>query len=380
MAGGSLYKRGGVWWCQIYNGAVENGKRSRLRFSTGCKLKMQARAFLTDYLARQQMVDSGEDCSLDDLYQSWLEQARGRYSNDKTLFDFSKQLEKCLSALKDLGVSFVSGVDSDVMNRVVSVWLNESASHNTINKRVNRLKSLIDYGVDLGVVPGNPLARFKSLPPLPVKQRAALTKEECSLLLSQSSGVAHAMWAVFLYCGLRSSELSNLPWSNVDLKKNVLRVAPFGGSSVKTQSSIRAIPLRSELVSVLSALPRKSEYVFTSAICKPFRSERILFMFKAAMRRALCAIHGVPFGKRMGKEFKQKHFIQYQRVADRLKVLDVHSLRYTFATNLIACGADVKTTQYLLGHSSPNVTLKIYAQFSPGNSQNAVNLISDFGI
>lgn len=380
MAGGSLYKRGKIWWCQIYSGSVVDGKRPRLRMSTGCEMKLQARAFLSRLLADMQAMESGEDYPLRELVRSWCAYAKPRFSNKKTFDDYSEQLEKCLSALAGHGVEMVSGVSSASLDKVVSLWISAKTSHNTINKRVNRLKALLDYAVDKGFVPANPLVRYKSLPPSPVKQRSALTAKECSLLLSLSSGVRHVMWAVFLYCGLRSSELARLPWCNVDLQKKVLRVAPYGGSTVKTENSIRAIPLRPELVALLSALPRCSEYLFTSALGKPYRNERILFMFKADMKKALCSIYGLPFGKRMGRAYKQKHSMQYKQVADRLKVLDVHSLRYTFATNLIASGADVKTTQYLLGHSSPNVTLKIYAQFSPGNSENAVNRILDYGI
>jgi integrase len=40
-----------------------------------------------------------------------------------------------------------------------------------------------------------------------------------------------------------------------------------------------------------------------------------------------------------------------------------HLLRHTYATRLVENGFDIKTVQYLLGHSTPHMTLKIYAHY-----------------
>lgn len=37
-----------------------------------------------------------------------------------------------------------------------------------------------------------------------------------------------------------------------------------------------------------------------------------------------------------------------------------HIFRHTYATNLYYAGIDIKTAQYLLGHSSLDMTLKVY--------------------
>ena len=43
----------------------------------------------------------------------------------------------------------------------------------------------------------------------------------------------------------------------------------------------------------------------------------------------------------------------------------IHSLRHTYASFAIAQGADVKTLQMQLGHSSPNITLNTYTALWP---------------
>jgi integrase len=42
------------------------------------------------------------------------------------------------------------------------------------------------------------------------------------------------------------------------------------------------------------------------------------------------------------------------------RVLDLHALRHTYGTRLVAAGVDIKTVQTLMRHSTPEMTLGIY--------------------
>ena len=44
--------------------------------------------------------------------------------------------------------------------------------------------------------------------------------------------------------------------------------------------------------------------------------------------------------------------------------LTPHILRHTYCTRLFECGFDVKEIQYLMGHSTPEMTLKVYTHYS----------------
>jgi len=56
--------------------------------------------------------------------------------------------------------------------------------------------------------------------------------------------------------------------------------------------------------------------------------------------------------------------------------LDVHSLRKTFATDLIEAGTDPKTVQELLGHKTLAVTMQLYAKIRSGSKHAAVAKLS----
>ena len=59
-----------------------------------------------------------------------------------------------------------------------------------------------------------------------------------------------------------------------------------------------------------------------------------------------------------------------------LEHVDVHSLRRTFATELIVNGADPKSVQELLGHKTLDMTMKIYAKVKGASKRQAVARLS----
>lgn len=53
----------------------------------------------------------------------------------------------------------------------------------------------------------------------------------------------------------------------------------------------------------------------------------------------------------------------------------IHSLRHTYASFAIAQGADVKTLQMQLDHSSPSITLNTYTALWPERLDDVANAI-----
>jgi integrase len=52
-----------------------------------------------------------------------------------------------------------------------------------------------------------------------------------------------------------------------------------------------------------------------------------------------------------------------------------HSIRHTWASIQISSGADILWVSHQLGHSSPNVTLEIYAHFVPGKKPKSIDIM-----
>jgi integrase len=70
----------------------------------------------------------------------------------------------------------------------------------------------------------------------------------------------------------------------------------------------------------------------------------------------------------------RKHFRPALKAAD-LPRIRFHDLRHTYASLLIEQGENIKYIQTQLGHSSPSVTLDVYAHLlKPSNQQAARRL------
>lgn len=56
----------------------------------------------------------------------------------------------------------------------------------------------------------------------------------------------------------------------------------------------------------------------------------------------------------------------------------LHTLRHTFASNLIASGCDVVTVQRALGHATPSITLNVYSHLWPSAEDKTRAATADF--
>ncbi|GAB3098392.1 site-specific tyrosine recombinase XerD [Lysobacter terrae] len=174
-------------------------------------------------------------------------------------------------------------------------------------------------------------------PKLPRSLPKALGESQIDALLAAPDTATplglrdRAMFELMYACGLRVSELTNLPATAVNLRQGVLRVTGKG-------SKERLVPLGEEAQHWL---------------------ERYLSQARPQLagKRALAPL----FLNASGEVPTRQQFWQlvkrYAGVAgiDPAKI-SPHGLRHSFATHLLNHGADLRALQMLLGHSSLSTT------------------------
>jgi len=140
-----------------------------------------------------------------------------------------------------------------------------------------------------------------------------------------------------LHTGMRKSELLNLKWSDIDFEQNTITVQSKTDWHTKNYKS-RVLQLTPALYDTLKRhrnqqqeLEIWNEYVFT------YKSERI-------------------------KDGITKSFRTVLNIAG-LKGVTLHSLRHTFASQLVLAGVSLREIQELIGHQSFETTLQ-YAHLS----------------
>ena len=139
-----------------------------------------------------------------------------------------------------------------------------------------------------------------------------------------------AMFEILYSCGLRVSELVNLRLQNIDFDEELLR---FMGKGDKE----RITPVGGIGMLFLKKYLRTSRY----KIEKEFKSDYV-FLNKN--------------GKKMTRQGFWKILKKYARRINIDKNLYPHIFRHSFATHMLQRGADLRTVQELLGHSSISTT------------------------
>ena len=140
-----------------------------------------------------------------------------------------------------------------------------------------------------------------------------------------------AILEVLYSSGLRVSELARLPLTAVDFDNELLRVVGKGSKTrIVPIGKVALRTLRRYLADVRPQLAEKnprSPYVFLSKSGRPLNREWIWNVVKVAAARA--GIH---------------------------KNIHPHTLRHSFASHLLAHGADLRVIQEMLGHADISTT------------------------
>lgn len=143
----------------------------------------------------------------------------------------------------------------------------------------------------------------------------------------------------FLYaCGVRVSEASGLKAADVDFELGQVKV--FGKGSKERIVPIHELAARSMRAYGLKARPQL------------LREKPCEFFFVSTR------------GNRMTEDAIRKMFKATVRVAGLDEGLSPHAMRHTFATDVLAGGADLRSVQEMLGHASLSTT-QIYTHVSP---------------
>jgi site-specific recombinase XerD len=204
----------------------------------------------------------------------------------------------------------------------------------TINRRLNALKHFFDFCLDQQWVAGNPVKPSHCVRrgrPLP----KALAGAQLQQLFAQ---IAHpmdrALFLVMLRCGLRVSEVAQLKLEQIDWEQQGLRI--LQGKGRKDRHVYMSPDLVASLHQCLEQHPgaRAQGYVFWNRK-------------RAQQPLSVKAI--------------QKKMERYAKAAGI--TASCHSLRHTFASNLLEHGAEVVVIRDFLGQSQI-ASSERYAQIS----------------
>ena len=206
-----------------------------------------------------------------------------------------------------------------------------------------------------------------------------LTDAQCRALLSAVKGTrAYLFCLIALSTGLRRGEILGLMWEDLDLDAGTLtvrhnKVFPARANDapvtrlLKSEAAHRTIAIPAALLEELRAEQGQTDSPFVLHMEDGRSLTKASFSSLWRCVTARTAAPDRPLGSwRRGSN------------GGRLQItLDFpchpHQLRHTYVTSLIDAGLDVKEVQYLAGHVSPEITLRIYTHYRAGQRMQATH-------
>jgi len=229
-------------------------------------------------------------------------------------------------------------VDARVLRRFAGVLSERGGSRSTVARKLAAIRAFYRVLVERGQLPANP-ADLVASPKRDSHLPTVLSRGEVGQLLDAMPTATpldlrdRALFELAYSSGLRAAELIDLDLDSVDRDGEQLRVE---GKGAKT----RIVPAGEHAWRAIdSYLERgRPQLVAVGSV----RAEPALFLSRT--------------GRRLATTDVRRRLRLALRHAGVQAVASPHALRHSFATHLLDGGADLRSIQELLGHSSLSTT------------------------
>ena len=256
----------------------------------------------------------------------------------------------CASYRADLGqlAAFLSarGIESADQVSVTDLraWLaqmsDEGKARSTIGRRTSAAKSFFSWAHEQGLIPTDPSRTLKSVKvprtlPDTISQTEAreLMDALAAIAAEVDTAVSHrdqAIVEVLYATGLRVAELCSLDIDDLDRARELIHVVGKGNKE-------RSVPIGVPAQRAVDAwLARRSELATDRSGAALFIGERL--------------------GARLDPRVVRRVVHRSLGLVDGAPDLGPHGLRHAMATHLLEGGADLRSVQEVLGHSSITTT------------------------
>ncbi len=282
-------------------------------------------------------------------YQKYLKNKKN-YS-DNTIISYQNDLNQLLTFLMEDKLlnkadSKSFSITPQIIRKYIAYLKEKKYSAKSIARKVSAIRSFFKFLYKEGIIEINPATNLV-IPKTDKKLPHFLYPEEVNKLIETPwqdtpAGARDKAILEMLYgTGMRVNELINLNVGDLDLKEKTVRV-------LGKRSKERILPLSNPIIRAIQEYS-KNRYFFNKNKFSRIIEEEALFLNRA--------------GGRLTARSVRRIVTKYLKMAELNKKVSPHILRHSFATHLLAGGADLRSVQELLGHESLSTT-QIYTHIT----------------
>lgn len=308
----------------------------------------------------------------------WLEQVAPKKLAASTLSRDRQDIRRILPALghykltelnKEILRDFY-----DAMRQVRRESTGEFLAEGTVEGIHSCLCGILSDAVEAGYITHNPAWRAYKKKGIS-KDRPVADEETVQRLiaaLETQSLKYEVYYKLILATGMRRGEACGLRWSDIDwrqralhIRRNVVKLSrqPIMVKEPKTRAGVRVVYLSKDMCKLLRAWEKECQWEKEQQGDDELTPDEYLFQQSNGNPMVPCTF-----------TYRFKMILRENGLPDDL---NVHSLRHTNASMLIAQGVDVRTVAGLLGHAQPSTTLDIYSHAFDKNKRLAGQKLSE---
>lgn len=329
-----------------------NGVKYPLRNIIGNKkeAELAAAAKHKELLESEMEVPVRKVISLDDLYKEFIsgkkkmqDSSINRYNN---LF---KPFNKFIKNKFRNSYGNISKIKKYYIDEYANQLIkDEDMALKTVNGAIDLIKQVFSYAVRENYLLKSPARDIEKFQLQDEKEALYFTKDELAKIWENTNPYWLNFFKILYYTGMRKSELINLTWKNVNLKKNEESITVISSEDFRTKTGRkRTIPLHRDAIDIIKGQRGiNKKYVFVSQEGKKIHSDKPYRNLKAALKRT--GLEG-----------------------------DVHKLRHTMASHAILKGVGIYEIKEILGHQDIHTTL-IYSHLAPNTLRKSINKLESF--
>jgi len=247
----------------------------------------------------------------------------------------------------------------------ITLWQNKLLELGLKPKRVKDIRIvlsvILEDAVNDEIIDFNPVRRVANLPMQVPTQINLFSLDEIKLILEHAQDQFKNFFAVAFFTGMRTGEIIGLKWEDINLDRNEITIKRTINKGIettpKTINSIRTIEI----------LPTLKKYLEDQ---KSLTGKDKSFVFLNRNKNNY-------FDSNKIRDYSWKRTLKSANVEYRT----LYNTRHSFASLMISKGEDVLWVSHMLGHSTPEMTLKKYARFSKNEKkQRATFLMNDLNL
>jgi len=275
-----------------------------------------------------------------DTFLNYISVERGLANN--TIISYREDLQLYLDYIEECHIDALSKIDKANITNFMLSQKDRGIAPNSIARRLAAIRMFHRFLARERIIKNDPSALIDS-PKLWKRVPDTLTINEVDALIAaadvhDTQGIRDRAILETLYAtGMRVSEVVNLKKDNVNLEIGFLRCIGKGNKE-------RVIPLGKKAI---AGITRYLEVSRPKLLGK--KEADYLFLSR--------------FGRKISRQSLWKMIKKYAKQAHIKKPIKPHIMRHSFATHLLEHGADLRSVQEMLGHSSISTT-QIYTHIN----------------